>query len=121
MKKNVTIIDAPGHCDFISNMISGASQAECAILVIDGKTSGFEHGFEGGSTRDHVVLARSLGVTQICVAINKLEMDNWNEARYDFIVQKVHPFLIQTGFKEENINFIAISGLQGVNLENRDN
>mmetsp|Transcript_26242 Transcript_26242/g.40052 ORF Transcript_26242/g.40052 Transcript_26242/m.40052 type:complete len:208 (+) Transcript_26242:583-1206(+) len=83
--KNFTVIDAPGHKDFISNMISGASQAECAILVIDGNTNAFEKGFEGGSTKDHAILARSLGVTQICVAVNKLDMVQWNEARFDEI------------------------------------
>jgi elongation factor 1 alpha-like protein len=61
--KDFTIIDAPGHRDFISNMIRGASQAECAILVIDGSGHGFESGFENGSTKDHAIIARSLGVT----------------------------------------------------------
>ena len=81
--KDFTIIDAPGHKDFISNMIRGASQAECAILVIDGSGHNFESGFDNGSTKDHAIIARSLGVTQICVTINKLDMIGWNEKRYD--------------------------------------
>ena len=61
--KNFTIIDAPGHVDFISNMISGASQAECAVLVVDANKGAFERGFQNGNTKDHAIIARSLGVT----------------------------------------------------------
>ena len=78
------MIDAPGHRDFIPNMIRGASQAECAILVIDSYGGAFEAGFNN-QTRDHAILARSLGVTQICVAVNKLDMSKWKEERYDEI------------------------------------
>ena len=73
--KNVTLIDAPGHKDFIPNMISGAAQADCAILVIDSKKNAFEAGFlHGGQTKEHATLARCLGVSQIIVAVNKLDL-----------------------------------------------
>jgi translation elongation factor EF-1alpha len=61
--KKFTILDAPGHMDFIPNMISGAAQADCGILVIDSYTQAFETGFETGTTKEHAILARSLGVT----------------------------------------------------------
>ena len=71
----VTLIDAPGHRDFIPNMITGAAQADTALLIIDSGKSSFEAGFYfGGQTKEHSILARSLGVTQIVVCINKLDL-----------------------------------------------
>jgi elongation factor 1 alpha-like protein len=78
--RDFTILDAPGHREFVANMITGAAQANCAVLVIDSKKGEFEAGWAGGSgtTKEHAILARSLGVTQLIVAINKCEDHDWD-------------------------------------------
>src|SRR5882757_9739442 len=91
--RQITILDAPGHRDFIPNMISGASQADCALLVIDAATGEFEAGFHrGGQTREHLLLVRSLGVSQVIVAINKLDQVAWSKSRYNEIGALLRPF-----------------------------
>lgn len=116
--REITLLDAPGHKDFIPNMISGAAQADSAILVVDGSTGQFERGFEGenshGQTKEHAFLARALGVNNLIIAVNKLDTVNWNQERYNSILSVLEPFLRRAGFKE--FWFIPISGLSGDNL-----
>ncbi|KAB0385842.1 hypothetical protein FD755_000798 [Muntiacus reevesi] len=105
--KAITSMDAPGHKDFIPNMITGAAQADVAVLVVDASRGEFEAEFEtGGQTREHGLLFCSLGVTQLAVAINKM----------DQITGKLVHFLKQAGFKESDVAFIPTSGLSGENL-----
>lgn len=115
--KRVTILDAPGHADFIPNMITGAAQADVALLVIDATRGEFESGFDlGGQTREHALLVRSLGVSQLAVAVNKLDTTNWSQERFNDISKKLKAFLKQAGFKESDVSYVPCSGLTGENL-----
>lgn len=110
-------MDAPGHKDFIPNMISGAGQADVALLVVDATRGEFETGFDlGGQTREHALLVRSLGVTQLAVAVNKLDTVSWSETRFNEISLKLKTFLKQAGFRESDVTFVPCSGLTGQNL-----
>ncbi|XP_071636118.1 protein HBS1 [Temnothorax longispinosus] len=114
--KSITLLDAPGHKDFIPNMISGATQADVALLVVDATRGEFETGFDsGGQTREHALLLRSLGVSQLAVVVNKLDTVNWSKDRFNEIVDKMSVFLKQAGFKD-TITFVPCSGLSGENI-----
>jgi len=116
--KLVTLLDAPGHKDFIPNMITGAAQADTAVLVVDATKGEFETGFEdGGQTREHALLVRSLGVSQLCVAVNKMDNVAWCEDRFSSIQGKLRAFLMKhVGFKGDDLTFVPTSGLAGENL-----
>ena len=80
------MLDAPGHRDFVPSAISGVSQADAGVLVIDGAVGGFENGFEGkaghgGQTREHARLAKSLGLHSLVVAVNKMDSVEYDKAR----------------------------------------
>jgi len=117
-----TIIDAPGHRDFIKNMITGTSQADCAILMIASGQGEFEAGYaKTGSTREHALLAYTLGVKQMIVCINKMDDKsvNWDEKRYNEIRDELTKFLGTCGYKTEKMNFVPISGWCGDNMIDR--
>jgi len=114
-----TVIDAPGHRDFIKNMITGTSQADAAVLVIDSSQGGFEAGIsKDGQTREHALLAFTLGVKQLIVACNKMD-DNtvmYGKDRYEEIKSEVSNYLKKVGYKPMKIPFVPISGWAGDNM-----
>ncbi len=114
-----TVIDAPGHRDFIKNMVTGASQADAAILVISAKRGEFEAGIgPGGQTREHAFLAFTLGINQIVVDVNKMDDPsvNWNQERYEEIKNELGRILRMVGFKVDRTAFVPTSGWLGDNL-----
>merc|ERR1711929_50080 len=113
----VTIIDAPGHRDFIKNMITGTSQADCAILIIAAGTGEFEAGIsKDGQTREHALLAYTLGVKQLIVAINKMDTTKWSEARFQEIIKETSNFIKKVGYNPKTVAFVPISGFNGDNM-----
>jgi len=119
-----TVIDAPGHRDFIKNMITGTSQADCAVLVVAAGQGEFEAGIsDNGQTREHALLAFTLGVKKIIVCVNKMDSEsvNFSESRFNEIKDEVTGFLTKIGYKLP-IPFVPISGWLGDNmLEKSDN
>jgi len=113
-----TIIDAPGHRDFVKNMITGTSQADAAVMVVSAP--------EGimAQTREHAFLARTLGVTQLIVAVNKMDATQpaYSEERFNQVKDNVYKLFKQIGYRDEQFEIIPISALQGDNVEkNSDN
>ena len=104
-----TIIDAPGHRDFVKNMITGTSQADAAVIVVSAPDGPQEQ------TKEHVFLARTLGVQQIIVAINKMDSVNYAEDRYKVVVEDISKMLANVGFRVDQIPFIPISAFKGDN------
>jgi len=118
-KSVFTIIDAPGHRDFIKNMITGTSQADAAVLVIDSTSGGFEAGIsKDGQTREHALLAYTLGVKQMIVACNKMDDKSvkYGKDRYEEIKKEVSAYLKKVGYNPDKIPFVPISGWVGDNM-----
>ena len=123
---DLTILDAPGHADFVPAMITGAASADVGLLVVAATPGEFEAGFEpsdshhrGGQTREHIILPRGLGVSQLLVAVNKLDAadPSWSQGRFEEIKGKVLPFLQANGFKPHRVRFVPVSGLTGTNVK----
>jgi len=121
--RRYTILDAPGHKTYVPSMISGAAQADVAILVISARKGEFETGFErGGQTREHVMLVKTAGVSKIVIVINKMDDPtvNWDKGRYTEIKDKLTPFVKSAGFNPKtDVTFIPVSGYTGQNLKDR--
>jgi elongation factor 1 alpha-like protein len=117
-KTTFTIIDAPGHHDFIPNMIAGASQADFALLVIDAGINAFEAGIRG-QTREHALLVRSMGVKKVVVAVNKMDLVDWNETRFTEIKGQMSAFLATANFPNSKVIYVPCSGLNGSNISKK--
>jgi len=115
-----TIIDAPGHRDFIKNMITGTSQADVAVLIVASAEGEFEAGIsKNGQTREHAMLSNTLGVKQIIVGVNKMDEKtvNYSEKRYNEIKKEITGILKKSGWKKtEEIDVVPISGFHGDNM-----
>jgi elongation factor 1-alpha len=119
-KRTYTVIDAPGHRDFIKNMITGTSQADAAVLMIASGEGEFEAGFsKDGQTREHALLAQTMGVRQMIVAINKMDTSKYSEKRYNEIKSELSIYLKKVGYNPAKIQFVPISGWVGDNMVDR--
>ncbi|TET81527.1 MAG: elongation factor 1-alpha, partial [Candidatus Heimdallarchaeota archaeon] len=115
-----TIIDAPGHRDFVKNMITGTSQADAAILVISAGTGEFEAGISAtGQTREHALLAKTLGVDQLIVAVNKMDLAKYKKERFDEVKDEMTRNLKLFGFDMKKVIFVPASGMKGDNLNEK--
>lgn len=118
-KYDVVLLDSPGHKDLVPNMISGAVQADAAILVIDASVGSFEAGMEGngvGQTKEHAQLIRSFGVEQLVVAVNKMDVVDYSLERFKFVKSELEVFLKTCGFKESSVSWVPLSAKENQNL-----
>lgn len=118
-KYYITIIDAPGHRDFIKNMITGTSQADCAVLIVAAGVGEFEAGIsKNGQTREHALLAYTLGVKQLIIGINKMDSTEppYSESRYSEIMKEVSAYIKKIGYNPATVAFVPISGWNGDNM-----
>ena len=115
-----TLIDAPGHRDFIKNMITGASEADCAVLVLSAKEGETDTAVApGGQAREHAFLLKTLGVSQLIVAINKMDDSSYSEDAYKKAAEKGMTLVKSVGYKADQVPFIPVSGWKGDNLVKR--
>jgi len=118
-KYQVTIIDAPGHRDFIKNMITGNSQADCAVLFVASCTGEFEAGIsKNGQTREHALLAFTLGVKQMIVGVNKIDNTEppYSEKRFNEIAKEIGTYIKKVGYNPKSVPIVPISGWMGDNM-----
>jgi len=118
--KRYTILDAPGHKNYVPNMIAGACQADVGVLVISARKGEFETGFDrGGQTREHALLAKTLGVRMLVVVINKMDDPTveWSQERFEECKEKLTPFLKQCGYNmKKDVVFLPISAYTAQNV-----
>ncbi len=112
-----TLIDAPGHRDFVKNMITGASEADCAVLVLSAKEGETDTAVApGGQAREHAFLLKTLGVSQIIIAINKMDVSNYSEDAFKAAKEKGEKLVKSVGYKIDSVPVVPVSGWKGDNL-----
>ncbi len=112
-----TLIDAPGHRDFVKNMITGASEADCAVLVLSAKEGETDTAVApGGQAREHAFLLKTLGVSQIIIAINKMDVSNYSEDAFKAAKEKGEKLVKSVGYKLDSVPIVPVSGWKGDNL-----
>ena len=120
--RQLVVLDAPGHRDFVPSAISGMAQADAGMLVIDGAVGGFENGFEAspghtGQTREHARLAKSLGLHSLIVVVNKMDCVDYSDERFQHVTELLTRFLVgEVGFTVHQLTFIPVSGIDGANI-----
>ena len=123
-----TIVDAPGHRDYVKNMITGAGCADVALLLVPAESGGFETaiargdhatGVVQGQTRQHARLLGLMGMEKLIVGVNKMDSCDWSEQRYNEIKEEMTKMIVQAGFKPKQVAFIPYSGFRGENLVDR--
>lgn len=110
-----TLLDAPGHQDFVPEMIAGVSQADFGVLIVDAGTNNFDAGLRG-QTKEHALLARGFGITRLVVVVNKMDTVGWSKNRFEEVSQQLAAFLTASGFQRSKLSFIPCAGLTGDNL-----
>ena len=116
-KYDFTCIDTPGSREFIKNMITGTTQADAALLVVDVTPDGFEMGMSrDGQTREHSLLAFTLGVKQLVVAANKMDEVEYSEKRYEDVKNSLSSHMKKVGFKLSKLTIVPVSGWEGDNI-----
>ncbi|MDD5417876.1 MAG: translation elongation factor EF-1 subunit alpha [Candidatus Nanoarchaeia archaeon] len=108
--RKITIIDAPGHRDFLKNMITGANDADAAVLVVDAREGVKEQ------TREHIFLARTLGVDQMIVAVNKMDRVDYSKEIYEQRKEELQKIIKSVGYNIEKVKFVPLSAIEGDNI-----
>ena len=120
--RRYTVLDAPGHKTFVPNMITGASQADLGILVISARKGEYETGFErGGQTREHAILAKTQGVNQLCIVVNKMDDTTveWSQDRFKECTEKLAAFLRGLGYGKNDLTFMPVSAQLTLGIKDR--
>ena len=110
-KYDYTVVDCPGHRDFVKNMITGASQADAGVLVVAADDGVMPQ------TKEHVFLSKTLGINQLIVAINKIDLVDYDEAKFNELKDEVSALIKTVGFNPADVPFIPVSAFEGDNIK----